>query len=115
MRGYYALAAGSVERGAVPGLLARNTPDPIPVAYLARLAVDRSVQGEGIGRILLLDALVRCAEVATQLGIRAVIVNPIHESAASFYRHWGFHDVQVDPPALFVTVREIEHELTPPA
>jgi GNAT superfamily N-acetyltransferase len=109
--GYYAVAAGSIDRGVAPGALARNTPDSIPVAYLARLAVQRSMQGTGIGRMLLFDALTRCADVSAQLGIRAVVVNPVHEAAANYYRHWGFHDMPADPGALFLTVREIQAEL----
>lgn len=48
--GYYALASGAVTVESAPGRFKRNMPNPIPVAVLARLAVDRSWQGRGIGR-----------------------------------------------------------------
>lgn len=57
--GYYSLAVGSVSHALVPGRIRRNMPDPIPVMLLARLAVDTSLQGQGIGRALLRDAILR--------------------------------------------------------
>ena len=43
--GYYALASGAVAVESAPGRFRRNMPNPIPVAVLARLAVDRDWQG----------------------------------------------------------------------
>ena len=54
--GYYALASGVVLVENAPGRFRRNMPNPIPVAVLARLAVDRECQGQGIGRALFRDA-----------------------------------------------------------
>lgn len=49
--GYYALAAGSVERPAAAGRLGRGMPGhPVPVVVLARLAVDLRDRGAGVGR-----------------------------------------------------------------
>ena len=47
--GYYALASGAVSIASAPGRFRRNMPDPIPVAVLARLAVERAFQGRGLG------------------------------------------------------------------
>lgn len=49
---YYALAASAVAPSEAPGRFRRNMPDPIPVVVLARLAIDRSHQGHGLGRAL---------------------------------------------------------------
>ena len=54
--GFYALAAGSVERRNARGSIRRNMPDPVPAVLLGRLAVDRSWQGRGLGADLLQDA-----------------------------------------------------------
>lgn len=62
---YYALAAGAVAVHAAPGALRRNMPDPIPVAVLGRLAVDRNFKGRGLGRELVVDAAHRIAEAAS--------------------------------------------------
>lgn len=57
VRGYYALASGSIRCAEVAGSFRRNMPDPIPVVILGRLAVDLSAQGRGIGTSLLRDAM----------------------------------------------------------
>lgn len=86
--GYYALAAGAIEREAAPGPVRRNAPQPIPVVLLARLAVDRVGHGRGIGRRLLQDALVRALAVSEQVGFRALLVHSRDELARRFYlRH----------------------------
>ena len=54
--GYYALASGAIAVAGSVGRLRRNMPDPIPVAVLGRVAVDRSQQGRGLGRALFRDA-----------------------------------------------------------
>ena len=55
--GYYALANGAVTQAEATGRTRRNMPDPIPVMVLGRLAVDKQLQGKGIGRALLRDAM----------------------------------------------------------
>jgi GNAT superfamily N-acetyltransferase len=54
---------------------------PVPVIHLGRLAVDVSTKGQGLGKILLLDALRRAASVSDQLGIYAVEVHALNEVA----------------------------------
>src|SRR5262245_38867790 len=63
--GYYSLAVGAIDRANLPPAAARRFPNfPLPIARLARLAVDRSEQGRGLGEHLLLDALARSLRVA---------------------------------------------------
>src|SRR3954453_777106 len=58
--GYYTLAGGQFERDNLPPKAGKKLPKyPVPVVVLGRLAVDRSVQGEKLGRVLLKDALHR--------------------------------------------------------
>lgn len=88
--GYYALAMGSVEHRGAPSRLRRGQPDPVPVLLLARLALDRSEQGSGLGADLLRDALIRALAGARDYGARAVIVDAINDRAVEFYQHHGF-------------------------
>jgi len=88
--GYYALAMGSVTHVGVPSRLARGQPDPVPVLLLARLALDRSEQGQGLGADLLRDALLRSLVGARHYGARAVVVDAVDEAAVAFYAHHGF-------------------------
>lgn len=53
----------------------RNMPDPIPVIMLARLAVDVSFRGKGLGVDLLYDAVLRCYRVDENIGVRAIMVH----------------------------------------
>ena len=96
--GYYALAAGAVERSAATGRLGRGVPGhPVPVVVLARLAVDRRDQGRGIGGGLLRDAMLRSLAAADSIGMRALIVHARDPAAAAFYARHGFAASPTDP------------------
>ena len=103
---YYSLATGSVEHGHAPGRVRRNMPDPIPVMILGRLAVDASVQGQGIGRGLLKDAILRTLKAAQIAGIRAILVHALDETAAAFYRKHGFLDSPIDSLTLMLPLAQ---------
>lgn len=80
---------------------------PIPVVLLARLAVDRRQQGQGIGARMLRDALRRVTTAADQVAVRAVVVDAIDDGAAAFYNHFGFHALGTAPRTLMVTLAEL--------
>jgi GNAT superfamily N-acetyltransferase len=88
--GYYAVAAGSVAHGDVPGRVRRNMPDPIPALILGRLAVDQGRHGAGIGQGLLKDAVARSINVSQQIGARVLIVHALSNKAEAFYLKHGF-------------------------
>lgn len=100
--GFYSLATGSVNHTEATGNLRRNMPDPIPVIILARLAVDVSFRGKGLGADLLHDAVLRCCRVAENIGVRAVMVHALTEEAKSFYIHHGFRESQTQQRTLFL-------------
>lgn len=99
---YYSLAAGAVAHNQTPGKVRRNMPDPIPVMIIGRLAVDRSLQGQGVGRGLLRDAIIRTLNAAEIAGIRAILVHALDETAAVFYRRNGFVESPIDPLVLML-------------
>jgi predicted N-acetyltransferase YhbS len=86
-------------------------PDPIPVVVLGRLAVDRSMQGQGIGRGLLKDAILRTLKVAQIAGMRAILVHALDETAATFYRKNGFLDSPVDSLTLILPLDRAQKAL----
>src|SRR5438876_2279272 len=89
--GYYTLASSSVPFAQLPASAARKLPKhPVPVILLARLAIDESVQGQGLGKLLLVDALKRCRDLSQRLGVHAVEVQAIDEPAKDFYLKYGF-------------------------
>jgi len=109
--GYYALAAGAVALAEASGRVRRNMPDPIPVMVLGRLAVARRLQGHGIGRALLRDAVLRTMQAADLAGIRALLVHAISADAKRFYERCGFQASPVDPMTLMITLRDAEEAL----
>jgi len=113
--GYYALASGAVRVESAPSRFRRNMPDPIPVAVLARLAVDRNWQGTGVGRALFQDAAQRVTNAANAIGIRGVVVHAISESAKSFYLALGFRQSPLEPMTLMVTLEDVRAAIGPSA
>jgi predicted N-acetyltransferase YhbS len=114
---YYTLVAGQVEHPAATLSVSRGTSGhfPIPVCLLARLAIDNSWQGRGIGSDLLRDALRRAVGAADQIGIRAVLVDAIDGNAANFYRHYGFEAATTDGLTLMVPVETIRTRFGEPS
>ena len=110
--GYYALASGVVTMESAPGRFRRNMPNPIPVAVLARLAVDRAWQGRGIGRALFRDAALRVAHAADAIGIRGIVVHAISEEAKNFYLALGFDPSPREPMTLMVTLSDLRAALS---
>lgn len=104
---YYALASSAVVVNAAPGKFSRNMPDPIPVVVLARLAVDCSLHGQGLGRALVRDAGRRIIRAADVIGIRGVIVHALSEEARDFYLRIGFMSSPLDPMLLMVTLADL--------
>lgn len=104
--GYSTLVAGQLEHDEAT-LQARRglSPHfPLPVAILARLAVDSSSQAQGLGATLLNDALGRVCRASEQVAVRAVVVHAVDESAARFYERFGFRALTATPRTLMVTL-----------
>ena len=103
--GYHALASHSVRREHLPDEQSKGLPHlDVPVVLLGRLAVDRAVQGQGLGSLLLVDALRRVTRVAEHVGVRAVEVDAIHDAARAFYLKFGFVPLLDDPRHLFLAM-----------
>jgi predicted N-acetyltransferase YhbS len=109
--GHYALACGAVTVETAPGRFRRNMPDPIPVAVLARLAVDHGWQGKGLGRALFRDAARRVAQAADAIGIRGIVVHAISAEAKKFYLALGFDPSPREPMMLMVTLPDVRAAL----
>jgi GNAT superfamily N-acetyltransferase len=110
--GYFTLAAGAVAFENVPEGVSRKLPKhPVPVVLLARLAVDRSAQGKRLGEALLLDALQRCLNLSSSLGVHAVEVVAIDDDAAAFYRKYGFSSLLDHPLHLYMPIATAEQAI----
>jgi GNAT superfamily N-acetyltransferase len=110
--GYYTLAAGSVRREETPARVAKGLAQhPVPIILLARLAVDQSEQGKGMGAGLLKDALLRAVQAADIIGCRAMLVHAKDEAARSFYQRFGFEPSPIDEMQLYLLMKDIRASL----
>lgn len=108
VRGYYSLAAGSVQFDTLPDELRKRLPKyRVPVAHLGRLAVDRTCQGQGLGSYLLMDAFARILRVDHAIGMHAISVSAIDAAARNFYLKYGFTALRDDPTHLFIPLKLI--------
>ena len=110
--GYHALAAAGLERdSATARIVKRMRQYPIPVVLLARLAVDISVAGRGLGAWLLRDAMSRTLAAAETIGVRAMLVHAIDQDAAAFYLRHGLEASPTDPRHLMILIKDIAASL----
>src|SRR5664280_962651 len=92
----------------LPSEYAKRLPryDLIPSALIGRLARDQKVRGEGVGDLLLADAVRRVIDASRSLAVFAIVVEATDETAAAFYRDFGFAPFPSRPFRLFMPVSE---------
>ena len=89
--GYFSLTMGSVRRADAPAKLVQGLPAyPVGMVLLARLAVDRREQSQGIGAAVLAEALRKAVTAGEAAAARLLVVDAIDDTAAAIYRHHGF-------------------------
>lgn len=88
---YYSLSAHAVPREEAPSRISRGVPDPVPAALLGKLALDRSLDGQRLGDVLLADALTRVID-ASESGpaVRAIVVDAATHRGCALYARFGF-------------------------
>jgi GNAT superfamily N-acetyltransferase len=110
--GYYSLSAGSVRKEESPARIAKGlAKHPIGVILLARLAVDRSERGAGLGKTLLVDALSRALAAADAIGARAILIHAIDDETIAFYEKFGFEPSPLDPKQLILLMKDLRATL----
>jgi GNAT superfamily N-acetyltransferase len=106
--GFYTLSALSIDVSALPEDHARKLPShPVPAALIGRLAVDRSAQGRGLGRLLLADAIQRTLGASEQVAVHAMVVDAKDEAARRFYLAHGFLSLPDQPMRLFLPLASV--------
>lgn len=107
--GYYTLATGQVDFGDLPPEVARGLPRrALPVAVLAWLGVGSAHQGQGLGKLLLAQALRDCFDAGKTFAFIAVILDCLNDKARAFYQHWDFAALPGHPYRLFLSARHLE-------
>ena len=100
--GYYALTLAELENRHLPEAWRKKLPRRIPGVRLGRLAIDRQYQGNGLGELLLVDALARAQRIYTEAGGIGLFVDALDEQAAGYYRRFGFEASPDNPLLLFL-------------
>jgi GNAT superfamily N-acetyltransferase len=94
VKGYYTLSSAAIPRVILPENVIKKLPPSyvdLPATLMGRLAVDQAYRKQGLGEMLLMDALKRSYDASvTSVGSMAVVVDPIDQGAASFYNRYGF-------------------------
>jgi GNAT superfamily N-acetyltransferase len=106
--GFYSLSSFTLSILDLPPGNAKHLPryDVIPAALIGRLARDERVRGQGVGDLLLADAVCRVIGASGSLAVFALVVEAIDEKAAAFYRDFGFTSFPNRPPRLFMSMAE---------
>ena len=106
--GFYTLATGQVDFGALPPELIKRLPRrALPVAVLAWLGVDQCFRGQGLGRLLLARALRDCYESGQTFAFVAVILDCVNDSAKVFYQKWDFQEFPGHANRLFLSWNQL--------
>ena len=106
-KGFYTLSNNSIPLNCFPTTVIQKLPKSytsIPTTLLGRLAIDKKYQGQGIGKILLIDALKRSFQNAQIIGSFAIVVDPIDENAEAFYTKYDFIKLP-DSGKMFMAVK----------
>jgi len=106
--GYYSLSASSIDATDLPESNRRRLPGyPVPIAILGRLAIIKTCQKQGLGSILLADALQRVFQASQVMAVYAVVVDALNEYARDFYHQFGFIPLPSQPLKLFLPMDTI--------
>lgn len=114
--GYYVINAHGVAASEMPPSWAKKAPAHgyIPAAYLSIIGVDQSMQGKGLGRVLMIDALKRMLALADDIGLAVVILDVLEDGdddrfqrRLQFYERIGFTSLTSRPSRMFFPIKTI--------
>ena len=106
--GYYTLSASAIDIRDLPAAIAKKMPRyaSLPVILMGRLALAHTHKGQGLGELLLMDALQRSAN--SEIAAMALVVDAKDEAAQAFYQHFDFIPMQQHPRRLFLPMSTIK-------
>ena len=107
--GFYSLSAASVDFEQTPERVRKGLArHEVPLVLLARLAVDDTCKGQGLGASLLQDAFLRFLKAQKVIGARALLAHAKDASAKAFYKKWGFVSTEGLPLHLYILTKNIK-------
>jgi GNAT superfamily N-acetyltransferase len=110
--GFYSLSPASVDYARTPEIMRRGLArHDVPGFRLARLAVNRHHQGQGLGGQLLLAAGRRCLLASAEVGGVVLVIDAKNESVAGWYASYGAVPLIDAPLSLLLPLATIEAAL----
>lgn len=109
--GFLTLAVCEVQAQTLPPKLAKKYPQHVPAAKLARLAVAKDRQREGLGKLMMVHALHQAIRVSDSVGIIGFFVDAKNEDARRYYEQYGFMALPVNPLKLFLPLATLKQAL----
>jgi predicted GNAT family N-acyltransferase len=109
VKGYYTLSNDAIPMEDAPDDVKSKMPKGyghLPVTLLGRLAIDEKSKGQGLGEQLLIDALKRSVDLSDYIASHAIVVDPIDEQAANFYKKYGF--LALDSGRMFLPMKSVQ-------
>jgi GNAT superfamily N-acetyltransferase len=103
---YYSTSVGHLQAVDLPKVVSPRM--TIPVALLQRLAVDRQFHRRGIGTKLLVHILIQVGRVAADVGVYALVLEPLNDRVRGFYERFGFRALPDDPRRMYVRVIDFQ-------
>jgi len=106
--GFYSQSMAEIDLSSLPQDIQKKLPrHPIPAARIGRFATDVSIQGQGLGKHLLVDSLRRVKSISQSIGVFAVIVDAKDQKAKEFYLKFNFSGSAINPMELYYPVKSI--------
>lgn len=110
--GYYAIAMSAYATSQMPERMQKNRPAQTPCVLLARLAVDSTAQGQGVGAALLRHAIEQAYHASQSVAAAALLIHCRDDVARDFYlRNGDFIQSPVEPLHLMLPMKEISRRL----
>ena len=105
--GFFTLVAAQLDSSQLSEAQAKRLPHKVPCVLLARLAVSAKHQGQGLGKVHLVEAVLRTCAISGELGVAGLFVEAKDEAASAFYQHFGFVPFPSNPRKLFQSLEAL--------
>ncbi|MBD2624947.1 GNAT family N-acetyltransferase [Trichormus variabilis] len=106
--GFFTLSICEVKTEKLPPQLSKKYPTKVAGVKLARLAVSQDWQRQGIGEILMIEAMKRALVISDNAGVIGLFVNAKDEKAQAYYQRYGFVSLVDIPLEMFLPLETVK-------
>lgn len=105
--GYYTLSVFEVFAEELPRKFAKKYKGNLPAVKIARLAVARGLQKQGIGKHMMIDAIKRVIKISANVGVIGLFVDAKNQGAKEYYLGFGFIPLADHSLILFLPLKTL--------